>query len=257
MTQGIVFDIREFAVHDGPGIRTTVFLKGCPLACQWCHNPEGQSRQPQEMRSPGGSRTAGREYSADELASILNLQAAILRDNEGGVTFSGGEPLLQAAFVAEVIDRLPGVHVLLDTCGYGSASAFHRLLERVQLVYYDLKLVDPQAHAHYTGCDNGPVLANLRALAASGVDYVVRVPLVPGVTDTDDNLAAIAGLVASPPGNPGMRALPEVNLLPYNRAAGAKYAAAGMPFQPEYDENQPVNANTHIFTDKGIKVKVL
>src|SRR5512137_2095104 len=98
MTNGIVFDIREFAVHDGPGIRTTVFLKGCPLACQWCHNPEGQSRQPQAMLSPGGRRTTGKEYTAEELAAILNRQAAILRDNEGGVTFSGGEPLMQAAF---------------------------------------------------------------------------------------------------------------------------------------------------------------
>src|SRR5512136_1247357 len=104
MTNGIVFDIREFAVHDGPGIRTTVFLKGCPLACQWCHNPEGQSRQPQAMQGPTGVRIAGVEYSPEALADLLNRQAAILRDNEGGVTFSGGEPLMQAAFVAEVID---------------------------------------------------------------------------------------------------------------------------------------------------------
>src|SRR5512135_1042485 len=117
MTQGIVFDIREFAVHDGPGIRTTVFLKGCPLACQWCHNPEGQSRQPQEMLSSGGRRIAGKEYTPDELAAILNRQADILREAEGGVTFSGGEPLMQAAFVSEVIDRFRGIHVLLDTCG--------------------------------------------------------------------------------------------------------------------------------------------
>ncbi len=253
MTQGIVFDIREFAVHDGPGIRTTVFLKGCPLACQWCHNPEGQRREPQEMRSPGGSRTAGREVAPEELAAILNRQAGILRDNEGGVTFSGGEPLMQAAFVAEVIDRLRlsgGMHVLLDTCGYGSAKDFRRLLERTQLVYYDLKLIDPVVHRHYTGCDNGPILANLQLLAESGVPYVIRVPLVPGVTDTDEALAAIAGRVAGLPG------LQEVHLLPYNRAAGAKYAAAGMAFRPEYDESRPVNANTGIFEAQGIKVKV-
>ncbi len=247
---GIVFDIKEFAVHDGPGLRTTVFLKGCPLACQWCHNPEGQRRQPQEMRSAGGSRTAGREVAPEELAAILNRQADILRDNEGGVTFSGGEPLMQAAFAVEVIDRLEGIHVLLDTCGYGSGKDFRRLLERVQLVYYDLKLIDPAAHRRYTGCDNGPILANLQALAESGVEYVIRVPLVPGVTDRDDNLAAIAGRVAGLPG------LVEVHLLPYNRAAGAKYAAAGMEFRPDYDENQPVNANTGIFEAQGVRVKV-
>ncbi len=254
MTTGIIFDIREFAVHDGPGIRTTVFLKGCPLACQWCHNPEGQSRRPQAMHSPTVSRTAGQAYTPEALAAILNRQAAILRDNEGGVTFSGGEPLLQADFVAEVIDRLQGIHVLLDTCGYGRASAFGRLLERSQLVYYDLKLIDRLAHKHYTGCYNDRILANLRLLAASGVPYVIRVPLVPGVTDTDENLAAIAELVA---GLPRLPALPEVHLLPYNRAAGAKYAAAGMQFKPEYDQTAALNTNTMPFEAEGIKVKVL
>ena len=124
MTSGIVFDIKEFAVHDGPGVRTTVFLKGCPLACMWCHNPEGQSIQPQVIRSLSGERVAGREYSAKELASLLNEQATILRTNDGGITFSGGEPLFQAEFVAEVIDHLDDLHVLLDTCGYGLAAGF-------------------------------------------------------------------------------------------------------------------------------------
>ncbi len=251
MTHGIVFDIREFSVHDGPGIRTTVFLKGCPLACQWCHNPEGQSRLPQVMHGPTGTRTAGKEYSPDELAAILNRQAGLLSANEGGVTFSGGEPLLQATFVAQVIDRLVGLHVLLDTCGYGSEKAFRRLLARSQMVYYDLKIIDRQAHRRYIGCFNDPILANLQVLAASGVPYVVRVPLVPGVTDTDDNLAAIAGAVAGLPG------LLEVNLLPYNRAAGAKYPAASMQFKPGYDENQPLNINPALFMHQGIKVRVV
>src|SRR5512144_760741 len=103
MTSGIVFDIREFTLHDGPGIRTTVFLKGCPLTCMWCHNPEGQSMQPQIIRSPAGERMAGQEFTSVQLAALLNQQADILNANEGGVTFSGGEPLFQAEFVAEVI----------------------------------------------------------------------------------------------------------------------------------------------------------
>ena len=106
MTSGIVFDIKEFTVHDGPGIRTTVSLKGCPLACMWCHNPESQSMQPQIICSPSGERLAGTEYSAEELAFLLNQPAELLRSNEGGITFSGGEPLFQAEFVAEVIDLL-------------------------------------------------------------------------------------------------------------------------------------------------------
>ena len=225
MTTGIIFDIKEFAVHDGPGIRTTVFLKGCPLACMWCHNPEGQSPLPQLMHSPAGTRQAGRPYTPAELAARLNDQAEILKLNEGGVTFSGGEPLLQAPFVAEVIDLLAGLHVLIETSGYGSAEHLRLLLTRSSLIFYDVKLVDQEAHRHYTGCPNDVILRNLRAVSASGVPFVIRVPLVPGVTDTDANLAGIAQLAQGLPG------LIRVDLLPYNRAAGAKYQAAGMQFQ--------------------------
>ena len=130
MTSGVVFDIKEFTIHDGPGIRTTVFMKGCPLSCTWCHNPEGQSRQPQVIRSLAGERLAGQRFAAAELAALLNGQADILRLNEGGITFSGGEPLLQAEFVAEVIDLLKGVHILLDTSGYGNQLDFRSLVER-------------------------------------------------------------------------------------------------------------------------------
>src|SRR5512136_2507416 len=138
MTTGIVFDIQEFTVHDGPGVRITVFLKGCPLACMWCHNPEGQSFEPQQMVSPGGVRTAGEVYTPENLASFLNRRAGILAQNEGGVTFSGGEPLAQAGFIAEVIDQLEGIHVLLDTSGLGREEDLTLLLKRVNLVYYDL-----------------------------------------------------------------------------------------------------------------------
>jgi len=247
---GLIFDIREFAVHDGPGIRTTVFLKGCPLSCVWCHNPEGQSCIPQDIHSPAGSRTAGIEYSAKDLAALLNRQAEVLRANEGGVTFSGGEPLLQAGFVAEVIDLLDDLHVVLDTSGYGSEIDFRRLLERVDLVYYDLKLIDPEAHRVYTGADNQIILQNLKELSASGVPFVIRVPLVPGVTDTHANLVAIAALVS------GLTGLVRVDLLPYNRAAGAKYKAAGMEFRAQYNEASPVNADTGVFERAGVKVRV-
>jgi pyruvate formate lyase activating enzyme len=248
-TSGIVFDIKEFAVHDGPGIRTTVFLKGCPLACRWCHNPEGQSRQPQTMHSPSGDRTAGQVYTAHELAKLLNQQAAILKANEGGVTFSGGEPLLQAAFVAQVIDLLDGVHTLLDTSGYGRERDLRRLLERVDLVFYDLKLVDWEAHRRFTGCSNDRILSNLQVVSASGKPFVIRVPLVPGITDTDENQAAIAEVGRGLPG------LVRVDLLPYNRAAGAKYAAAGRIINPEYDESRLVNVNLRLFQQAGLEVR--
>ena len=251
MTSGIVFDIKEFTVHDGPGIRTTVFLKGCPLTCQWCHNPEGQSRRSQVMHGLGGDRLAGTEYTSVELATLLNQQAAILNANEGGVTFSGGEPLLQAQFVAEVIDRLEAVHTLLDTSGYGEEVDLRLLLQRVDLVYYDIKLIDRDAHRHYTGVPNDRILNNLNVLAASGVPYVIRVPLVPGVTDSEENLIGIANTIKELPG------LMQVDLLSYNQAAGAKYQAAGRVFKPEYDETRPVNAPIKIFEDAGLKARVV
>jgi pyruvate formate lyase activating enzyme len=250
MTTGLIFDIKEFTLHDGPGIRTTVFLKGCPLACQWCHNPEGQSKVPQVMHSPAGDRRVGTEYTPGDLAVLLNRQAPILKANEGGVTFSGGEALLQADFVAEVIDGLDGLHVLLDTCGYGSEADLRRLLARVDLVYYDLKLIDRRAHRHYTGRPNDRILHNLQVLSASGVPFVIRVPLVPSVTDTHENLTAIARTVQPLPG------LLRVDLLPYNRAAGAKYRAAGMEFHPDFDENAPVHIEAGCFEKLGIQVSV-
>jgi pyruvate formate lyase activating enzyme len=251
MTSGIIFDIKEFTVHDGPGIRTTVFLKGCPLACMWCHNPEGQSIQPQIIQSPTGERLAGREYEAAELAALLNQQAALLRANEGGITFSGGEPLFQAEFVAEVIDWLDNLHVVLDTCGHAPEADFLLVLARSDLVFYDLKLVDRQTHLQYTGLDNDLILSNLELLGQSGKPFIIRVPLVPGVTDTDENLAGIAKAVENMPG------LIEVDLLPYNRAAGSKYRYAGMEFKPDYDEARPVNFNTKIFEQAGLQVKRL
>jgi len=251
MIAGIVFDIKEFAVHDGPGLRTTVFLKGCPLSCIWCHNPEGQSSIAQEMRSAAGIRRVGKEYLPQELAALLNRQAAILKTGEGGVTFSGGEPLMQADFIAEVIDLLDDLHILLDTSGYGGERDFRLLLDRVNLVYYDLKLIEPQAHRQYTGRYNDLILQNLQTLSTSGVPFVIRVPLVPGITDTNENLVAIARTIKDIPG------MLRVDLLPYNRAAGAKYRAAGREFKPDYDETSPVNANVAIFEKAGIKVRVV
>jgi len=251
MRTGLVFDIQEAGIEDGPGIRTIVFMKGCPLHCEWCHNPESQSAVPQMIRSPAGERLAGRVYTAGELAERLNRQAAMLQAGEGGVTFSGGEPLLQAAFIAELIDRLDRLHIVLDTSGYGTPRALLMLLKRVQLVYYDLKLADPRAHRRYTGRTNRLIRENLQIVSASGVPFVVRVPLVPGVTDTVDNLSAIAAIARDLPG------LVRLDLLPYNPAAGAKYRAAGLPFRPSFVENQPVNPHLALFEEAGLEARLV
>jgi pyruvate formate lyase activating enzyme len=251
MTSGIVFDIKEFTIHDGPGIRTTVFLKGCPMSCMWCHNPEGQSRQPQVIRGLADERIAGKEYTAEELAELLKQQSDILRANEGGYTFSGGEPLLQADFVAEVIDLLDDVHVLLDTSGYGQEQDFRQLVHRSDLIFFDLKLIDSRVHQHYTGCDNALILRNLNILNDMGKPFVVRVPLVPGITDTNQNLSSIVQTLH------GLSSLLRVDLMPYNKAAGSKYRYAGMEFKPDYDESQELNLNTALFEQAGIQVTIV
>ena len=180
MKSGVVFDIREFALHDGPGIRTSVFLKGCPLRCSWCHNPEGWIRDPQIIHGQAGDRLIGKDYTSEELAALLNEQADILRANEGGVTFSGGEPLEQAEFVTEVCDRLDNLHIVFDTSGDGTETALRLVAGKVDLFYYDLKLIDSTAHKHFTGGDNALILSNLRVLSSLGASFVIRSPCAGG-----------------------------------------------------------------------------
>lgn len=251
MRTGIVFDIKEFAVHDGPGVRVTVFLKGCPLRCSWCHNPESQSPEPQVLHGTAGDRLAGEFFSSQELAARITGLADLLRVGEGGVTFSGGEPLEQADFVVEVIDQLDHLHVLLDTSGYAEESSFRKVVAKSDLVFFDLKLIDSAAHQAHTGASNEPILRNLRVLNELGVPFVIRVPLIPGVTDTEVNLSAIARTVAGMPGLQG------IDLLPYNQAAGAKYAACGMVFQPTFDESRDLSVNLSCFQSAGLKVRVV
>ena len=250
MMTGLIFDVKEFAIHDGPGIRTTVFLKGCPLNCTWCHNPEGKSRQSQIMKTAVSERLVGKTYTSEELAKRLNKLASIHQLNEGGVTFSGGEPLMQARFVAEVVDKLERVHVLLDTSGYGDGDDFLLLVSRSDLVYFDLKIIDPGLFLEYTGGDIRIVLQNLQALSDSGVPFVVRTPLIPGVTDTEKNLSSIADSIK------GLSGLIRLDLLPYNQLAGAKYKAADMIYQPGFDETATPNITSKAFDNFDLPWRV-
>jgi pyruvate formate lyase activating enzyme len=232
MKSGIVFDIKEFAVHDGPGIRTTVFLKGCPLRCSWCHNPEGMWPEPQVLRGPFGERPVGTPYSSSELAGLLNRQAGLLSENGGGVTFSGGEPLFQADFLAETIDQLDGLHILLDTSGYASSTNFERIASRVDMLYFDIKSLETDTFRKYCGGDVEILLANLMSLRSLDVSCVIRVPLIPSITDSLQNMTLIAQTIQAIPG------LVRVDLLPYNRLAGAKYPLLGLEYQPGFEESQ-------------------
>jgi len=245
---GVIFDIKEFAQHDGDGVRTTVFFKGCPLRCVWCHNPEGLSPEPELYVGTNGCtgcglcrkpcshpdcvygrclhvcpqgllRVSGKEYEARELAEKVKKSADFLSQN-GGVTLSGGEPLMQWEFALELIRELKPLHVAIETSGYADAEVFRKVISECDLVMMDLKLADREEHKKFTGVYNDKILANLETLKSSGKDFLLRTPLIPGITDTDENLAAIARLADGAP----------VELLPYNNLAPAKYPSVGREF---------------------------
>ena len=280
--KGIIFDIKQLAVFDGPGIRTTVFLKGCPLRCAWCHNPEGQNARPELMASRNGClkcgrckavcehpdgciacgrcvracplhlrKIAGQEIEADALAEKLLRDRAVLEKNGGGITLSGGEPAYQIDFAEELLSLLSPVHRAAETCGMCAEGVFARLIRHTDFVMMDLKLIDDAAHRKWTGGSNAPVLRNYGLLRGSGIPHVIRTPLIPGVTDTEANLDGIAETVAGDP------SLTYVELLPYQKTAGAKYAMLGRPYAPGFSEEQAVMLRMELFEERGIPVRVL
>lgn len=188
---------------------------------------------------------------ASDVAARIRRNASILQMNEGGVTFSGGEALMQHAFVEDVCDRLPGVHKAIETSGYASEEVFLSVVNRLDLVMMDIKLVDSAAHKRYTGVPNERILSNLRALIRSGKPFRARVPVIPGVNDSDENLEATARLVADAPN------LDRVELLRYNRSAGAKYGLLGEEYRPSFDTEREPNMNLAIFEKYGIKAVAL
>ena len=221
---GRVFEIREFTLQDGPGIRTTVFFQGCPLRCAWCHNPEGQAFAKETMRRRDGtSVVCGEDWTPDALAAELLKNADILAQSGGGVTFSGGEPLAQADFLLALIDALraqptaAGVGLAVETSGCCPPETYRRVVARLDFVYQDLKLHEAAAFAKWCGGDLAVVRENVAWLKTSGVRHVFRVPCIPGVNDTATDRAAFRAWAGDSP----------IEFLPYNPAAGAKYPLLG------------------------------
>lgn len=220
---GIIFDIKRFAIHDGPGIRTTVFLKGCPLDCAWCHNPESRTRSPEPRRGLTGrfhgiNGMIGREATVESVMDVVSKDGVFYEESGGGMTLSGGEPLLQPEFAAALLRaaRDEGIHTAVDTSGSVSWRHIEAVLPWTDLFLYDVKIADPELHAEWVGGDHAMILANLSRLAESEAALRVRVPLIPRITDTDDNLAAIASVIESLPG------IDAIDLLAYNPAGEHK-----------------------------------
>ncbi|MGM9705855.1 MAG: radical SAM protein [Prevotella sp.] len=250
MKTGTIFSIEEFAIHDGPGIRTTVFLKGCPLRCSWCHNPEGISSYPQPMVKKGVSSVCGTVVAAGSLAAQLLKNVDIYKLNHGGVTFTGGEPLRQADFLEEVVSLLkPQVHVAVETSGYVAQETFRRVVSLMDYVLMDVKHTDPAIHKAFTGVDNGLILDNLNWLCQSNIPFVIRVPLIPGVNDTRENMLATMRLIEHAP------SLQRVELLPYHKTAGAKYGMIGREYTPGFDV-EAVPQVHNVFEEHGIRCLV-
>lgn len=250
--RGTVFSIEDFAVNDGPGIRTTVFLKGCPLRCQWCHNPEGLSFAPETLvKKNGETSVCGRVVESGELAEKLLRDEKIFALNEGGVTFSGGEPLAQHEFLFDTISRLKGrVHCAVETSGFAAPAVFRKIAEIADLVLIDSKTVDSETHKKFTGFDNAQILENLRWLCGALRPFVVRVPLIPTVNDTRENLRGLSEILK------GAKSLVRVEILPYHKTAGAKYYMVGKTYAPTFDtEKRPQFVDE--FTKNNIKYTIL
>lgn len=222
---GVLFAIKKFAIHDGPGIRTTLFFQGCPMDCWWCHNPEGQHRLPAPP-VPGVSqgRLTGRRATVSELLAEIEKDRLFYDDSGGGVTFSGGEPLLQPDFLEALLRecRARSIHTVLDTSGYGPTAVVERLMDWVDLVHFDLKLIDDARHRYFTGVSVKPVLQNLKILAAAERPIVIRFPLVPGMTDDSENLSGICRITESLP-HPVLR----IDVLPFHHLHGVKCERLG------------------------------
>jgi len=226
--KGLVFDISEGSIHDGPGLRVTVFLKGCPLRCRWCHSPEGQRSEPEILRWPDASkRLCGAEWEAEALGRHLLERTAIPGVNLG-VTFSGGEPMMQADFLLETLRCMPGVHTIVETSGECDGDRLLRVGKAVSLIHYGLKIVDEREAVRWTGVSSRRILENLRRLDDSGEsEYLLRLPLIAGAVDTPENLRGLMELVRS------LRRCRRIDFLPANPLAPAKYAACGRTFDPE------------------------
>jgi len=268
-----IFNIQRFSTEDGPGIRTTVFLKGCPLSCPWCSNPESQAgntevahsdslcdhcnrcvevcdRQAISLNPAGGVhinrdacdncakcvpvcgtgalRMIGDEYTLDQVYEEIKKDAAYYRNSNGGVTCSGGEPLSHARFVAALFKRCQaaGMHTTLDTCGSAPRRAVERVIEHTDLVLFDFKIFDPARHSAIVGAPLQQILDNAKYIVSQGVRLIARMPLIPGYTDSDENVSALASFIRALGGN-----IP-VNVLPYHRFGMNKYQMLDRSYGP-------------------------
>ncbi|WP_320054365.1 glycyl-radical enzyme activating protein [uncultured Acetobacteroides sp.] len=263
MEKGVVFDIKRFAVNDGPGIRTAVFLKGCPLRCQWCHNPEGLCKEIEQSTKTvkvdgvdyAMPYSIGYEITADELTKELLKDCIFMEESGGGVTFSGGEPMLQHEFLQQVLEKLHqrGIHTAVDTSGLTPWTNIESIIPFTSLFLYDLKCIDEERHRQFTGVSNDIILDNLRKLSERGVPVQIRIPVIPTFNYNDEEMSSILSFVAQ------LRNVVRVDLLPYHTIAQSKYERLGISnslFEHKSLKNEELQSYFTLFQEQGVKVSI-
>ncbi|MCU0379134.1 MAG: glycyl-radical enzyme activating protein [Bacteroidales bacterium] len=270
MSESLIFDIKRYAINDGPGIRVVIFFKGCNLQCSWCHNPESISPGIEKMFAPArcircgtcvevcpekavtltpegivtdpekckvhgrcaevcptkAIEMSGRVMSVDEIMDAIEKERVFFDHSGGGVTFSGGEPLLHIPLLTKLLDECGrrGIHRAVDTAGNVSSKVITDIATRTDLFLYDLKMMDPVLHRKWTNASNDRILSNLILLAATGTDIIIRIPLMGGINDTEENIDQTARFISSLAGD-----RKQVNLLPFHKIAQNKYMKLGRP----------------------------
>ena len=298
MQYGLIGNIQRFSLHDGPGIRTTVFLKGCPLSCLWCHNPENRCAEPEivavegrcmrcgrcaevcpqggvvaggngrqqaptckhcgacvEVCPTGARQTVGQQMSVAEVLAEVGKDGVFYEESGGGVTFSGGEPLMQSDFLKALLEACAaqGIHTAVDTCGFAATQHLLAVVAATDLFLYDLKTLDDAKHARLTGVSNAIILENLRLLGCVHHNIWLRIPIIPGLNDSAEELDALARFAAS------MCGVRQINLLPYHRTGVHKFQRLGRPYEladvrppsPEY-----MAAVSQRFAALGLRAKI-
>ncbi|MEW6661410.1 MAG: glycyl-radical enzyme activating protein [Bacillota bacterium] len=294
MSTGKIFDIMRYSIHDGPGIRTTVFLKGCPLNCWWCHNPEGKSPQEEIMFWPdrcigcdeclqvcssgaissreldskctlcgncipvchaGARELVGRQVAVSDLMREIEKDIVFYDQSGGGVTFSGGEPLMQADFLLAMLKKCgeKEIHAAVDTTGYATAETVRKISPYTDLFLYDLKLINDEDHRKFTGVSNKPILENLLFLASINHNINVRIPIIPGINNSEENISAIGEFISS------LKVVKEINILPYHKTGAEKYSRLKKVYLlPELDP--PAAGEIEVIAARlkayGLKIKV-
>lgn len=269
--KGMIFDIKRYAIHDGPGIRTTVFFKGCTLRCQWCHNPEGIENEPEIMiraercakecwdcisvcpqraiKKKGkvieidpadcdlcgiceeacmyeAVELVGREAKVQDILDEIKRDRIFYDESKGGVTFSGGEPLAQPDFLLALLTELNkrDIHTAVDTSGFAPFDLLEKVSQKADLILFDLKIMDDEKHQRFTGESNSLILENLRKLTQNGKKIIIRVPVLGGVNDDDENIQKMAEFLRSCGG------IQEINLLPYHKGGEEKRRRLNKPY---------------------------